>query len=45
VVKAWDLKELFCLQTIPVRYSITLDGKTPSFYLFPMGMPSSEYYD
>ncbi|CAF1286705.1 unnamed protein product [Adineta steineri] len=38
VIKAWDLKELFCLQTIPVRFPSTLGGKTPSFGLFPMDL-------
>jgi len=38
VVKAWDLKEFFCLQTIPVRFPSTLGGKTPNFGLFPMDL-------
>ena len=38
MVKAWDLKELFCLQTIPVRFPTTLGGKTPNFGLFAMDL-------
>ncbi|CAF1529734.1 unnamed protein product [Adineta ricciae] len=38
VVKAWDLKELFCLQTVCIRFPSTLGGKTPSFGLFPMDL-------
>jgi hypothetical protein len=38
-------KEFFCVQTISVRFPSTLGGKTPSFDLFPMVMPSGEYYD
>jgi hypothetical protein len=38
VVKAWDLKEFFCLQTIPLRFPSTLGGKTPNFGLFPMDL-------
>jgi WD40 repeat protein len=38
VVKAWDLKEFFCLQTIPIRFPSTLGGKTPSFGLFSMDL-------
>jgi hypothetical protein len=38
VVKAWDLKEFFCLQTISIRFPSTLGGKTPSFGLFPMDL-------
>ena len=38
MVKAWDLKEFFCLQTIPVHFPSTLGGKTPSFGLFPMDL-------
>jgi len=38
VVKAWDLKEFFCLQTIPIRFPSTLGGKTPSFGLFAMDL-------
>lgn len=37
-MKAWDLKEYFCLQTVPVRFPSTLGGKTPSFGLFPMDL-------
>ncbi|CAF3442031.1 unnamed protein product [Rotaria sp. Silwood1] len=35
VIKAWDLKEYTCLQTIPIRFPSTLGGKTPSFGPFP----------
>lgn len=35
VLKAWDLKEFTCLQTIPIRFPSTLGGKTPTFGLFP----------
>lgn len=38
MVKAWDLKEFFCLQTIPIRFPSTLGGKTPNFGLFPMDL-------
>lgn len=38
MVKAWDLKEFFCLQTIPIRFPTTLGGKKPSFGLFPMDL-------
>ncbi|CAF0961507.1 unnamed protein product [Rotaria magnacalcarata] len=38
MVKAWDLKEFFCLQTISVRFPSTLGGKKPSFGLFPMDL-------
>lgn len=34
-MKAWDLKEFTCLQTISVRFPSTLGGKTPSFGPFP----------
>ncbi|CAF3733415.1 unnamed protein product [Rotaria sordida] len=35
MVKAWDLKEFFCLQTIPIRFPSTLGGKKPTFGPFP----------
>ncbi|CAF0886081.1 unnamed protein product [Rotaria sordida] len=35
VIKAWDLKEYTCLQTISIRFPSTLGGKTPSFGPFP----------
>jgi hypothetical protein len=38
VVKVWDLKEFFCLQTIPIRFPSTLGGKTPNFGLFAMDL-------
>ena len=38
MVKAWDLKEFFCLQTISIRFPSTLGGKKPSFGLFPMDL-------
>lgn len=34
MVKAWDLKEFACIQTISVRFPSTLGGKTPSFGQF-----------
>lgn len=38
MVKAWDLKEFVCLQTISIRFPSTLGGKTPSFGPFPMDL-------
>lgn len=35
MVKAWDLKEFVCLQTISIRFPTTLGGKIPSFGPFP----------
>ena len=38
VVKAWELKEFACLQTISVRFPSTLGGKIPSFGPFPVDL-------
>ncbi|CAF2653059.1 unnamed protein product [Rotaria sp. Silwood2] len=38
MVKAWDLKEFFCLQTIPIRFPTTLGGKKPTFAPFAMDL-------
>ncbi|CAF4611135.1 unnamed protein product [Rotaria sp. Silwood1] len=38
MVKAWDLKEFFCLQTISIRFPSTLGGKKPTFGPFPMDL-------
>ena len=38
MIKAWDLKEFSCLQTISIRFPSTLGGKTPSFGPFPIDL-------